>query len=68
MDKKTNNMVENLKETSNNAQETSKSWWNSLNLSERLSFNKHRPQYIWGTVGAVGLIGAGVAYQMLRKK
>lgn len=68
MNDKTSHMVENLKERKTEVKETSKNWWNKLNLSDRLNFKNNRPQYIWGSVGAVTLIGAGVAYQMLRKK
>lgn len=66
MNDKAANMVEHLKERKADVENNTSKWWNKLNLKD--SFQNNKPQYLWGAVGAVSLIGAGVAYQLLRKK
>lgn len=63
MNTKTKNMLHNLAEHAENGQTEAKSLLKKLNLKQL-----KQPRVLWTAAGVAALIGAGVAWRMMRNK
>lgn len=63
MNTKTKNMLQNLEEHAENGQKEVKGLFNSKNLQKL-----KQPRVLWAAAGATALIGAGVAWRLMRNK
>lgn len=66
MNEKAMNVINNLE--SRGEQLLDRSRTSSQKLWSSVKAKSNDPRVLWGTVGAIALIGGGIAYNMLRKK